>query len=97
MHRGMCDSSQIASKEKRGTFQEQFLHFWHFIVQRSIHVAVGSTLYSCTLVEYVSLRIRFPPYSIIGKGANLGKLSYSTMPMTPSIRVGGLKFGLFDS
>ena len=46
------------------------------------------------LVEYVALRIPFPPYSIIGKGANLGKLPYSTMPTTPNIRVGGLKFGL---
>ena len=73
MNRGMCDSSQVASKEKRGTFQEQFLHFWHFIVQRSIHVAGGSTLYSCALFECVALKIRFPPNSIIGKGANFGQ------------------------
>ena len=55
---------------------------------------LDSTLYSCALVEYVALRIRFPPYSIIGKGANLGKLSYSTMPTTLSPCVGGLNFGL---
>ena len=34
---------------------------------------LDSTLYSCALVEYVALRIRFPPYSIIGKGANFGQ------------------------